>query len=177
MEVNDKESSCSLQGCSRPALCRPRAKQKNKICVRQLTDCLEFAAGSPPMSAPSSVETSTSTGSGDWSNRRGVVVQPRPLCCWSPPRPPPPPRRGSGRAPNSGWTVRDHPPTHTRKRKRIKNSWRREREPGCSSYLLESSCFFLFYFFPPKHIKEPLCLTAPDTDWVSGEFSHRLEAF
>lgn len=84
-----------------------------------------FVVGSLLMSAPSSVETSTSTGSGDWLNREGagLVDQPLPLLPASilplrshtddPPALSEPLRRvlrrwGLGRPPKTGWTVRDH---------------------------------------------------------------------
>lgn len=129
------------------------------------------------MSAPSSVETSTSTGSGDWPNRRGVVDQPRPLSAAGllPAGPLSHVSLGDevvGRAPNSGWTVRDHPPTHTRKgKKNTQTTGEGRGSQFFSSYLLESFCFFfLFCFcFSPQNIKRSLSLPYSSWYWL-GEW-------
>lgn len=126
------------------------------------------------MSAPSSVETSTSTDSGDWLNQEGagLVDQPLPLC--RPPSCPPFPHR----RPTSplwaswgdeGWgdrLTRDEQYGITRTQKLL----RRVGE-GASLFffffLLDS--LFVFVFFQNK--TEPLCLIAPDTDCVRMEVS------
>ena len=141
--------------------------------------------GSLLMCAPSSVETSTSTGSGDWLNREGGVAG------WqassSQPgfqsRPPFPHRRpasplwasgarswrrgGLGRAPDTGWTVMGSPEP--------RNYW-----GGRGSHLFFFCLFFFFFdslfvilnfFFLPQNKTEPLCLIAPDTDCVRMKVS------
>lgn len=121
-----------------------------------------FVVGSLLMSAPSSVETSTSTGSGDWLNREGagLVDQPLPLLPASilplrshtddPPALSEPLRRvlrrwGLGRPPKTGWTVRDHQSPKLLR-----------RDGGATLFFFFSSVFFLldslfvFFFFFPK---------------------------
>lgn len=110
-----------------------------------------FVVGSLLMSAPSSVETSTSTGSGDWLNREGagLVDQPLPLLPASilplrshtddPPALSEPLRRvlrrwGLGRPPKTGWTVRDHQSPKLLR-----------RDGGATLFF-----FFFFYFFSSR---------------------------
>lgn len=122
-----------------------------------------FPLGSLLMSVPSSVETSTSTGSGDWLNPTGRGLLPLPLCRL--PSYPPFPRRrptqsslsfsrvlrrrGLRWPPITGCSVWDHPCPET------------TGERGGASLFIFSLILYLYFF--PKQM-EPLCLIAPDTD-------------
>lgn len=133
------------------------------------------------MSAPSSVETSTSTGSGDWLNweERGLLTSLFLSASFHPAlhsHPDGPPalseplrhvlrRWGLGWPTNTGWTVRDH-----------QNPESTGEGEGASLFFL---FYFLFVFFPSwfficiffENKMEPLCLIAPDTDCVCMEVS------
>lgn len=128
------------------------------------------------MFAPSSVETSTSTGSGDWLNweGRGLLTSLFLSAGFHPAlhsHADDPPalseplrhvlrRWGLGWLSNTGWTVWDHQSPET------------TGEGGGSQLVFFSSwffiCFFLFFF---QNKTEPFCLIAPDTDCVRMEVS------
>lgn len=131
------------------------------------------------MSAPSSVETSTSTGSGDWLNREGVGA------CW--------PASSSLLA-----SILPSVPTQTTHQPSLSlsdTSWGDEswgdRLTGDEQYGItraqklmrregEPPLFFFFFFFVLfdslfvfffQNKTEPLCLIAPDTDCVRMKVS------
>lgn len=140
------------------------------------------------MSALSSVETSTSTGSGDWLNQgeRGLLTSLFLFAGFHPAlrshHTDDPPalseplrrvlrRRGLRWPPAMGWTVWDHPSPET------------TGESGGASlfFVFSFLCFSfsflfdsLFVFFPKQ--MEPFCLIAPDTDYVRMEASRSMLA-